>query len=122
MERMSFYGLAGRKFQEEATASQCPESKSLDDDESWSTLSVNALLAQFRAGKGVEESSVDDSDSDSMSTVTVHTISTDTDAIRSYPPESAEFFSWTSARRGQFLVQTRAKVTATGVRSRSGFQ
>jgi hypothetical protein len=78
MERTSFYGLAGRKFQKEAAASQCPEAESSDGDESWSTLSVNALLAQFRAGKGVEESSVGDSDSDSMSTITVHTISTDT--------------------------------------------
>jgi hypothetical protein len=80
MERTSFYGLAGRKFQEEAAASQCPEAESSDGGDSWSTLSVNALLAQFRAGKGVEESSVgdSDSDSDSMSTITVHTISTDT--------------------------------------------
>jgi hypothetical protein len=78
MERTSFYGLAGRKFQEEAAASQCPEVvESSDGDESWSTISVNALLAQFRAGKGAEESSAGDSDSDSMSTITVHTISTD---------------------------------------------
>jgi hypothetical protein len=78
MERTSFYGLAGRKFQEEAAASRCPEAEPSDGDESWSTLSVNALLTQFRAGKGDKESSVGDSDSDSMSTVTVHTISTDT--------------------------------------------
>jgi hypothetical protein len=58
MERTSFYGLAGRRYQEEAAASQSLESESSVDDDSWSTLSVNALLAHFRAGKGigVEES------------------------------------------------------------------
>jgi hypothetical protein len=78
MKRTSFYGLAGRKFQEEAAASQCPEAESSNGDESCDTLSVNAQLAQFHAGKGVEESlAASDSDSDSMSTITVHTISTD---------------------------------------------
>jgi hypothetical protein len=81
MERTNFLGLAGRKFQEEAAASQCLESNSSEGDESSSvsTFSVNALLAQFRAGNNiVEELSAGDSDSDSVSTITVHTISTDT--------------------------------------------
>jgi hypothetical protein len=70
MERSNFYGLAARRFQEEASASQWPEAKS--SDESLSTLSVNAMLAQFRADNDI----ADDSDS-SVSAITALSISTD---------------------------------------------
>jgi hypothetical protein len=78
MERTNFIGLAGRKFQEEAAASEWLESKSSEaGDESLSTISVNALLAQFRAGNGFEESSAAyDSDS-AVSAITTPHFSTD---------------------------------------------
>jgi hypothetical protein len=54
MERMSFTASPVESSKKSTQRRKCPESKSLDDDESWSTLSVNVLLlAQFRAGKGV---------------------------------------------------------------------
>jgi len=81
MNRTNFYGLAARTlFQLEEGVSedqQWAESKSSDGQSSMSSVSVNAMLAQFRASQDITDVASSTGDSDSVSTITVHTSRTD---------------------------------------------